>query len=175
MQEFSYELKEQQYVAFNLYHSKHSQTVKRSLAIQRFVVPIVYLMMPFVMGPIFDWSIWGLMIPFVMFAILWIVFFPPYFYWNIKRISRKMIREGKNEGLLGVHKLLIDSQGIREVTKNGEAQVHWSGIEKYGEDADNLYLYNSAMSALIVPKQAVPELDLLLELLAEKVSATAGG
>lgn len=174
MQEFSYELTEQQFVDFNLYHAKHSEAVKRSLTIQRFVIPIIYLMMPFVMGPIFNWSVWGLMIPFILFAALWIIFFPPYFHWNIKRMSRKMVNEGKNEGLLGTHELFIDSQGIREVTKNGETHVRWSGIEKCGEDAVNVYLYNSAMSAMIIPKKAVPELESLRKLLAEKVPVSVG-
>ncbi len=85
-----------------------------------------------------------------------------------------MVNEGKNEGLLGTHELFIDLQGIREVTKNGETHVRWSGIEKCGEDAVNVYLYNSAMSALIIPKKAVPELESLRKLLAEKVPASVG-
>ncbi|MBT2583439.1 YcxB family protein [Planococcus sp. ISL-109] len=174
MQEFSYELTEQQFVDFNLYHAKHSKAVKRSLTVQRFLIPAIYLAMPFIMAPIFDWSVWGLMIPFVIFAALWIVFFPAYFYRIIKRTSSKMVNAGKNEGLLGYHELFIDAEGVREVTKNGETHVRWSGIEKYGQDESNVYLYNGAMSALIVPKHAVPELDSLLRLLAEKVPANAG-
>lgn len=174
MQEFSYELTEQQFVDFNLYHAKHSKAVQRSLTVQRLLIPAIYLAMPFVMAPIFDWSVVSLLIPFVIFAALWIVFFPAYFYWNIKRASRKMVNEGRNQGLLGHHQLFLDAEGVREVTTNGEAHVRWSGIEKYGEDERNVYLYNGAMSALIVPKHAVPDMDLLLRLLAEKVPENGG-
>lgn len=169
MQKFSYELTEQQFVEFNLYHAKHSTAVQRSLINQRFVVPIVYLVLPFIMAPIFDLSWWALMIPFVLFAVLWILAFPAYFYWNIKRVSRKMVNEGRNEGLLGPRELFIDSEGVREVTANGEAHVRWSGIEKCGQDERNVYLYNGAMSALIVPKHAVSDWEALVSLLGEKV------
>ena len=43
MMELKFEMKKEDYLAFNLYYVHQSETVKRSLLIQRFLGPIIFL------------------------------------------------------------------------------------------------------------------------------------
>ena len=37
-----------------------------------------------------------------------------------------MIKEGKNDGLLGEHHMILSEEGIIEFTVNGETKVNWA-------------------------------------------------
>lgn len=50
--------------------------------------------------------------------------------------------------------LAIDSDHIKESTKYSHYTVHWSGIEKVQKVQDQIFLYITNVSALIIPKRA---------------------
>lgn len=70
-----------------------------------------------------------------------------------------MIREGKNEGLIGEHKLITTAEGITDTTSTGETKVNWSGIKSLRENSDYLYIYNSSVSAYILPKRELENVE----------------
>ena len=49
--------------------------------------------------------------------------------------------------------MILSEDGIVDSNSNGETKVNWSGIIKLQEDESNLYIYNSAVSAYIIPKR----------------------
>jgi len=151
--EIKYNLTEEDYIHFNLFHIKNSKTAIRSLNIQRFIGPIIFIISAFVFSKIGDVPFLGLFITFLVMSILWIFLYPKYFYSHVIRHVKKMIKEGKNDGLLGEHKMMLTEEGIIDTTANGETKVNWSGIESYKEDNDYFYLYNSSVSAYILPKR----------------------
>lgn len=151
--ELNYKLTEEDYVDFNVFHAKNSQTVQKQVKLQRILVPLMYIVLAVLAANFFDMPFLVLFIPFLVAAILWFLFYPVYFYRLIKRNVAKMIREGKNDAVLGQHTMIFTDQGLREISPKGEMSVSWSGIENYGEDDSGFYLYNSGMSALIIPKR----------------------
>ena len=150
-----YNLTEEDYLNFNLYHAKNSKTVAKSLLIQRFLSPIIFLIAAFIFSWIDDVSLVGSLITFSIIGILWIVYYPKYFYRLIIRNSKKMFKEGKNDGLLGEHCMMLSDEGIVDANPNGETKVKWAGIKRFEEDDKYLYIYNSAVSAYIIPKRAL--------------------
>ena len=151
--EMNYKVTEEDYIDFNVYHSKNSETVKRSLIIQRITVPLMYVLLAMFFSYLLDLPFLVLLIPFLILAALWIIFYPAYFFRHIGKTAKKMIREGRNNGVLGDYTMVLSEDGLREISKTGEKSVAWSGIEKLGEDQTNFYLYNSGMSAFILPKR----------------------
>lgn len=154
--EFKYDLTEEDYIHFNLFHLKNSETANRALTIQRWIGPIIFIISVFVLSKISDLPFLVLFITFLIMSILWIFFYPKYFYNHVIRHVKKMINEGKNSSLLGEHKMTLTEEGIIDITTNGETKVNWSGIETYKEDNDYFYLYNSSVSAYILPKRKIP-------------------
>jgi hypothetical protein len=55
--------------------------------------------------------------------------------------------------------MILSEDGIVDSNPNGETKVNWSGIIKLQEDESNLYIYNSAVSAYIIPKRELNEVE----------------
>ena len=80
-----------------------------------------------------------------------------------------MMREGKNESVIGPHTMIFTDKGLREISPKGEMSVSWSGIESFGEDPSGFYLYNSGMSALIIPKKELGNSKEVSDFLKDKI------
>lgn len=149
---FEYELSKQDYIDFNIYHMKNSDTLKRSLHLQQYLLPIFYLIMPFILAGITDIPLVIWLTTFVIVAVLWVIFYPKYFMSStIKRIS-KLVDEGKNKDMLGKHCIIVDEDGIVEKTENGESRTKWNGVEKVTETEKYVFIYISSIMAYIIPK-----------------------
>lgn len=157
--EIKYNLTEEDYVNFNLFHFKNSESASKSLNMQRYSIPFIYLIVAYVFSNLADIPFLYAFIPFLIAGILWVLFYPKYFQKRIRSQTKKMIKEGKNEGLLGEHSMLLTEDGIVDTNSNGETKVNWSGIIKMKEDQSNLYLYNSSVSAYILPKRELKNLN----------------
>jgi hypothetical protein len=156
---FNYNLTEDDFIKYNLFHVKNSESALKSLKMQRFLTPVLYAIIAYVLSSFADIPFLYAFIPFLIVSILWVVFYPKYFYNRITRHTKKMVTEGKNEGLLGKHSMNLTEEGIVDSTSSGETKVHWSGIEKFKEDDSNLFLYNSSISAYIIPKRDLTDLE----------------
>lgn len=157
--EINYNLTEEDYINFNLYHIKNSKTGKRALALQRFLTPLFFIMISYIYSVISDMSFLPLFITFLVTSILWVIYYPKYFYRLISRNTKKMIKEGKNDGLLGDHQLKMTDEGLVDISSNKETKVTWSGITSFKEDDNSFYLYNSSVSAYILPKREIDYVD----------------
>lgn len=151
--ELNYKITEQDYIDFNVFHAKNSKAVQKQVTLQRVLVPIIYVVLSILMSAFLDITFLIIFIPFLLVGILWFLYYPAYFYRLIKRNSTKMMREGKNDAVLGTHKMIFTEEGLREVSPKGEMTVSWSGIEEFSEGDTGFYLYNSGLSALIIPKK----------------------
>lgn len=167
--EITYEITEEAYLTFNLYHVKYSKTIRKSLFLQRVLVPIFYLVVAVMLSFVLDVPLVFLVIPFLILGIIWAIFYPHYFYWHIRRSAKKLLREGQNKGVLGKHTMIFTEEGLREVNETGEETVSWTGIENIGEDAANFYLYNSGLTAFIVPKSGLRDVTEMRQFLLKNI------
>ncbi|AXI10808.1 hypothetical protein CUC15_18475 [Oceanobacillus zhaokaii] len=157
--EINYNLTEEDYLNFNLFHMKNSKSVMNSLKMQRFLTPIFFILISYLFSQLGDTPFLFAFIPFLIISIIWIVFYPRFFYKTVIRNVKKMIREGRNGGLIGKHRMIITEDGITETTSTDETKVNWSGIQAFKEDNDYFYLYNSSVSAYILPKRELKNAD----------------
>lgn len=107
---------------------------------------------------------------FLVMGILWFIFYPKYFYRHVLRQVRKMLKEGKSDGLLGEHLLVVSEEGIVETTSKGEMKANWSSMEKFAEDEHCFYLYNTALSACIIPKREIEDVEKLRTYIQSRVN-----
>ncbi|MGM7636796.1 hypothetical protein [Bacillus sp. Hm123] len=74
--EINYNLTEEDYLNFNMFHVKNSKAVKRVLNMQRFLTPILFIIASFVFSKVGSMPFLGLFITFLVVSILWIIFYP---------------------------------------------------------------------------------------------------
>jgi len=148
-----YNLKEDDYVNFNMYHINHSKTGVRTLKIQRYLPPAIIVTTFLLMVIILDSSLGVMLTMSILMSISWIFFFPKYFQRSVKQNVKKMLREGDNNGMLGKQHLIMNEEGVVVNSKFGETKVSWEGLKKFTEDQNYLYLYVGAMNAFLIPKQ----------------------
>ena len=155
--ELKYEMTKDDHLAFNLHYVKHSKTIKQSLSMQRFLVPFIFLILPFVLFWITGEFLIGFFITFALISVGWIVFYPKYFYGHIIRNVKKVLNEGSNDNLFGQHVFISTEVGFIEKNRAGETKIGWSSIERIEENEDYYFLFFSTMNAYIVPKRSFPD------------------
>lgn len=151
--EIQYELTEEDVITFNLYHVKNSKVGRNSLKWQRYISPLIFLLFAYFLSVFTDMEKGPLFATFILTAVVWVIFYPKYFTFHIKRQVRKMLREGKNEGLVGEHVMKLNKSGIADQSSTGRTDVQWQGVQSIHEDAAYFYVYTSTVSAYILPKR----------------------
>lgn len=151
--QIQYELTEDDYIRFNLSHIKRSKTGKRMLLLQRSVGPIIFLGVAFILSTLLEETNWWLYSVYGIFSIVWFLYYPTYFERHIRKQTRRLINERSNEGMIGPHTMELDKSGLCDQNAYGETRVSWSGIKEIVEEEEYLYLYNSSVSAYILPKR----------------------
>jgi len=169
--EIQYHLTEEDYVKFNLFFMKNSETARKALNMQRFLAPVFFIFVSFLLAKIADMNFIGLFVIFAVISILWIWLYPKYFDHFVIRKTRKVLSEADNPGLLGEHRLLLSEEGITETTAKSETRAAWSGIQDIKEDQHSLYLFNSAVSAFIIPKRATADIQAVKAFVMAKMHA----
>ena len=146
-----YNLTEEDYINFNIAHMKNSKSLKRTMMINRFLTPLIFLVMPFVLDEISNISFWYWAVIFVLTYILWVVLYEKNVYKiNIKRI-RKMLEEKRNERLIGERILEIDGENIRIINDRGENIIYIKSIKNIIENDEYIFIYINSISAIIIP------------------------
>ena len=149
-----YNLTEDDYINFNMYHLKKSDSLKKSIMINRFLTPVIFLIMPFVLGKISNIPFWYWAVVFVLIYILWVAFYEKNLYKINKKRIIKMLKENSNEGLLGEKILDIDGEYIKSISDVRESTIHIKVIKNIIEDNDYIFIYLNSVEAIIVPLRA---------------------
>jgi hypothetical protein len=72
---------------------------------------------------------------------------------------QRLLADPANNTMMGPHALAIDDDGICETTDVGEARRVWTSINRIEETEDYVFIYNTAISAYVIPKHQVTEGD----------------
>jgi hypothetical protein len=151
--DLKYQLTEEDYINFNLFHMKNSETIMKSVRNQRIFTPVFYLVFSVVFSFLLDIPFLVSFTPFFILSVLWVLFYPKYLFGRAIRHTKKLVKEGRNENILGEHHMVLSDEGIVDKTSKGETKVTWSGINELKENDQYIYLYNSAVSGYILPKR----------------------
>lgn len=149
MYKFEYKLTKDDYIDFNIHHTKTSNSMRRTLFYLKYLTPILFVLIPFVITKGTD----KIMIAtFTITAILWIFIFPKYYWKSIKKNIAKIVDEGDNGDLFGNRTLTISNSGIEELLDNGNNTKKWSAVTKIDESIKSILIYFSSVEAAIIPK-----------------------
>lgn len=171
--EIEYELTKEDFLDFNLNHAHNSSTVKKSLFYQRYVVAIIFPIIPVILSKTFKAPLRGLLPAYLISSLMWIIFYPKYFWWQIKKNVTKTLDESEDSKFVASHSLTISEKGMVSEGENSKTVRDWGSIQRIDKTDRNILIYTGAMEALIVPLRAFDD-EVSLKSFIEEVERFSG-
>jgi hypothetical protein len=162
--EFNFDIED--WMEFQKNYLRNSKQVKKMKITATLMVPAIFLVLTFInlmsgrLKPAQTWV-------YVIASLLWILFYPRMMNRSMLKKTAKMLTEGDNSGILGKHEIDFEENWIIHKTPASEQKTKWGGIKKLEETDNHYFLYDTAISAIIIPKQKLnidkDELDKLIK------------
>ena len=158
MFELEYQISMDDYVEFNMCHSRNSKTFKKSMLVITLLGPVIFITIALVyFGDFLGVSI------FLIASIIWIAFIRKYTLATTRRRITKFINEGDTSEIFELKKLIINDDGVFWSSKTSEGKYNWNGIIKLCDLEEYIYLYVSSVQAIIIPKSQIDDNDEFVE------------
>ena len=154
MMTLKYTLTSEDYIAFNLYHSQHSQSLRKMIAVQRILPALVFIVFGLFLASWFQMPFLFALSIYSILALIWILYYPHYFKRTLRKRVSKMLNEKDNRTLLGDYVMILGPEGFESKSNSQETKIEWSGIQSLEVTKDYIFLYNSSISAFILPSSA---------------------
>lgn len=148
---FEYKLDEQDLIDFNLFHITYSKLTRRSYFIQRYILSLSFLVLPFLLRQFTNMPIGYWLAVFILLYLYWVAFYPRRLKKIVSRRISKMLAEGKNSSVVGTHNLAISENGIFDRSETSEAMTQFGSIANIVEDKKHIFIYVNENSAHIIP------------------------
>lgn len=151
----SFEMTREDIIAFNLYHSAQSPNLSR----QRWSIILAFLfaagvlaimmMVPGELQKLFR-GLWPVALFLFVTAVLVL------FTWRrfLRKAVDQMLDEGRNRSLLGKKEVIITPVEITGVGDLKSVTLRWKAVERIELDESYLFIYYSALEAILVPRRA---------------------
>lgn len=159
--EIHYTISEEDYIQFNLYHMEESPSIRKQFQMLRLYLPVISAMVIFFVGtlvlnqPAIYWGIVGL-----LYAAGWLIFYPRLHKISVKNNVLKLAREGDNSSIFGDKTLVIEGDKITIFGQDTIEVITKAAIKEIHQKNDLLILYNSSVSAHIIPTRYLTEHEL---------------
>jgi hypothetical protein len=147
---FQFELTKEDFIAFNKHYGATSTTLRKFRKTVTLAVVLVAIYFS-IRAKDFITAL-----PWLMGALTYIAFTllrknkPSTF------IIRRLLDERSMAAYIGVHRVSITDHTFKCEYPGGTSEIALSSIIRFCETADHLFLYNSSISAIILPKGQVP-------------------
>jgi hypothetical protein len=156
--EVEFDLTLEDLVIFQEYHSAHSPMIRSQFRRAWGRLPVAVIVLWLVLAV---WS--GQFSQFAADEWPWLLFVPFYLFmlpWRWHRAQRKnalaLLNEGENKGIIGRQRITITPETITQSNAYREVRTRWEAVEKIVRSEHYAYIYVSAYSAHILPRQAFP-------------------
>jgi hypothetical protein len=152
----NYDVTAEDFIAFNLYHFRHSPALQRQILITRITLSLLVIGLTLGLVYILDrdkqLSLFALFAAVIGGALFFLIY-PRLIEPNLRKQLEKMLHEGKNDGVIGQQTLALTPEGIINGTPTGEQKIFWPAVEKVAATAEHVFIYVSALSAAIIPRR----------------------
>jgi hypothetical protein len=155
-----YQLGTDDLIAYHVYHHFRSRTVRRLYFRSWFTPPLI--------GLILCTGLWYLaqkeshtplrtfvaLLPLFAFAPLYLIYFPWAYRRRFRKIVGGMVAEGKNRELFSPRRVTTSPEGISEISDLAQRSFSWPAVDRVVCNDDYVFVYTSALNAIIVPGRA---------------------
>lgn len=155
MYTYEFSLEKQEFIDFNIYVQKNKTNYKKTIWGVRIMGPILFVLVGFMLsknmdtygGVIFNYSIWGIA------SILWLLLIEKHLLRTVTKKLHKLIEKSENDSLLIHRTLEISETCIRSNSNLTSSRINWDGVIAVEESDKALYIFISAVQAVIIPKR----------------------
>lgn len=157
----AYEIAEEDYIEFNLYHIQNSPSQKKLYNMMRFLLPVPFVPVVYFTGTLVLHQpsiLW--MIVAILYYAWWLYFYPKQHKKTIKKQTIKLLDEGDNTSFFAKKSLDIVDDNLIFMEENATSTLSKDKIKSIKEYDDMFVLYLSAVSAHIIPKQYLSDQDM---------------
>ena len=150
-----YNLDLDDYINFNLIHMRNSPAVKRQRILIRLLISIGLTLILFIITlSSNDISMAEKIIAPIIGGGAYFLVSPLLSGLGLRQQVKKMITEGKNEGLIGKNIVAISSEAITGENAAGEGKYFWNALDKLVVSPNYLFLYVGAVKAILIPRNS---------------------
>lgn len=150
--EINYEVKEEDYIKFNIHHARNLNFHKKTYLIIKYLLPLFCAIAIFFIGqglfkqPKFYWSVIS-----ILYISIWIIKFPKIYERLITKSSKEMLKSGDSSSILCKNKMIIDEKYIKVISEHSTEITSKEGIKEVKVYDDMVLIYLSGFTAHIVP------------------------
>lgn len=153
-----FNLSKEDYINYNLYYIKTSKQNRRVFITNKYLFPIIWLIIAFVFSIFIPDSMLVNLITWLIGTVLWLTFWPKSYYRRSRNYITKQINDGNTESLLGNKTITLNEETIDYSSENevlsSNASYKYSSVEKIGIDYNCIFIFVSSVSAIIIPLSA---------------------
>lgn len=143
-------LENQDIINYNLYHFRHSKSIQKRAKIVSVVGPVLFGIGTFIAYKTTNIPLWFWAGIFVIASIVWYQSYPKRLEFALTRNVSKMLEEGDNDGMMDESVITLDEDGLSKVNSKKEIRIKWSSVSKIAYDGENIFIYDTSISALII-------------------------
>lgn len=124
--EFEFEIND--WMEFQKNYLQNSKQFRRTKIIVMAMLPVIFSVIILLESLKGNFSLFGLIV-YGIASVLWIIFYPKRMYKQALSKTRKMIDEGDNTGILGLHKLIFNDEGIIHIEPESEQKIIFTRLQ----------------------------------------------
>lgn len=146
---YNFELND--WMAFQEFHLSESKQFKKTKLITTLTVPIVYGL--FILNDAMKGELD--IIPtsiFTVISILWMIYYPKRLTIRTLKKVKKILEDPANSKMFGIHTIELSEQGLKITKPESENFINWSGLIRIAETKNYYFIYNTTVSAIVIPK-----------------------
>ena len=150
--ELKYEVTEEDYIKFNIYHAENSRSHKKTYNMLKYWIPTLCGIAIFFIGPsLFKQPkfYWGIIA--ILYILIWIKRFPKTYEKLIRRSTKGMLKDGDNSSMICQNTMIIEGNDIRVINEYSTEITSKEGIKEVKVYDDMILIYLSGFTAHIVP------------------------
>ena len=147
--EYNFELDD--WMALNRHFISQSKQYRRYFMVMKWLLPAMFMV--YIVRDLLSRQLNVAMITMaVVTSILWVIFLPKRLKKNAEDRFLKLLKAGNNNSILGQHTIQFSDEGLRITKPSSETMMKWESFVKADQTIDHYFLYNSAISAVVIPK-----------------------
>lgn len=154
--EIEYYVGEHDLVAFSVYHTNRSPSLRRQQRVAQLIVGLVWLGIGTLQ--LLSREVFWAAVAFLI-GILFIVLWPSLRKRSHRNSATKLYREDSNRSSLGKQRLRIEDDVLVEITEYQETWTKWAGIEKIESTDSYTFIYTGSVMGIVIPKESVTSGD----------------
>ncbi len=137
-------------VAHAVYQAEHSKAYRRDRAAQEWIIALLlgfFILLGGITRNV------GLVVFSLSLLGVALVVIPRSHGWAVARMTRALIAEGENRGVLGKHTLEITPEAVVDTTQYTSSKVLWSAVEGIDTTEEYAFIHTGAKGGHAIPKR----------------------